>query len=114
MSHIINNFDFAKITEILLDKYMLEANGEKVKAVARGNVKKRGNILVGDNAKIEKIADEYVIKEILPRKNFAIRPPVANIDQMVIVMSIVDPIPDYMLLDMQLVYCLSNNIEPAK
>lgn len=38
------------------------------------------------------------IEEILPRKTFCIRPPVANVTQMMIVVAVV-PVPDLMLVD---------------
>ena len=42
-----------------------------------------------------------MIKKILPRKNSLIRPPVANIDNLVIVVSLSTPSPDFFLLDKQ-------------
>lgn len=62
--------------------------------------------LVGDNVEIE-IIDESEklgnITKILPRKNELIRPSVANIDQALVVFSIVRPSPHFNLLDRFLV-----------
>lgn len=102
----------ARVTEILLDKYVLKSKDKIIEAFKRGNVKKRSNILVGDLVECKKSYDKYMIEKILPRKNQVIRPPVANIDQMIIVLSIKNPLPDYTLLDKQLVLCKSKNIKP--
>lgn len=102
----------ARVTEILLDKYILKSNIGVIEAYKRGNVKRKNNILVGDLVECIKSYDKYMIEKVLPRKNQVIRPPVANIDQMVIVLAIKDPLPDYTLLDKQLVLCKSKNIKP--
>ena len=44
-------------------------------------------LLVGDNV----IFDNNYILEVLPRKNSLIRPPVSNIDQVIIVISVKNP-----------------------
>lgn len=55
--------------------------------------------------------DENVIESVYVRKNENIRPPVANIDKMFIVVAPV-PAPDFMLVDKLLVQCGMNNIKP--
>ena len=104
----------ARVNEILLDKYILEIDktGEIIQASIRGNTKKKNNILVGDQVEVEFFYDRYMITKIYTRKNSLIRPPVANIDNLVIVISLSNPIPDYFLLDKQLVLCQSKNISP--
>lgn len=86
--------------------------GNKIVAEAKGNVKKSNTILVGDNVIFEKMYDKYIITKILDRKNQLIRPPVANIDNLIIVVSIKDPKPDYILLDKEIILCLSKGITP--
>lgn len=86
---------------------------EIVEACPSGNVKKKKNILVGDQVKIKKSYDQYVIGEVLERKNELIRPPVANISQMIIVLSLSHPSPDYMLLDKELILCFAKRIKPV-
>ena len=103
----------AKVVEIILDKYILKLeNGKYVEAILKGNVKKKNSILVGDFVKASFMYDTYVITDVLERMNMLIRPPVANIDQLVIVLAITNPEFDYMLLDKELVLCKSKNIEP--
>ena len=104
----------AKVIGIDLDIYYLniEYRNEIIPSKLRGNLKKSKNILVGDIVKVEKIDQDYMIKDIIKRKNFLVRPPVSNIDQMIIVVSVGAPSPDYILLDKQLVLCMSKNIKP--
>lgn len=103
-----------KIIRIDLDLYIvkIENSNEVICAKARGNAKKQGSILVGDIVEIERIDSDYMILSIVDRKNSLIRPPVSNIDQMIIVVSIGAPAPDYILLDKQIVLCLKKNIVP--
>jgi len=103
----------ARLVNILLDKYVIEnEDGETIEAIIRKNVKKSKNILVGDNVVYERIDNDFVISKILDRKNELIRPPVANIDNLIIVVSISNPSPDYILLDKQIVLCKAKNITP--
>lgn len=103
-----------KIIRIDLDLYIIkiEKSNEIICAKARGNAKKQGNILVGDMVEVEKVDSDYMILSVLERKNSLIRPPVSNIDQMIIVVSVGAPAPDYILLDKQIALCLEKNIVP--
>lgn len=104
----------ARVKEIILNKYILELldNSEEITASLRGNIKKKNSILVGDLVEVCFSYDRYMIEKILDRKNFLIRPPVSNIDNLVIVVSLTNPAPDYFLLDKQIVLSLSKNIIP--
>ena len=56
--------------------------------------------LVGDRAVISLTEDgRGTLEEILPRKNAFVRPPLANLDQLVIVASAVVPVTDPYLID---------------
>jgi len=59
---------------------------------------------VGDNVTIE-ISDDNTgyITSIDKRKNFFIRPPIANVDLLLIVVAVADPSPDTMFLDKMLI-----------
>lgn len=65
-------------------------------------------LLVGDNV----IFDNNYILEVLPRKNSLIRPPVSNIDQVIIVISVKNPEFNLNLLDKFLCIVEFNNIKP--
>ncbi len=83
----------------------------------RGIHRKQGGItpLVGDRVTFD-ILDEKKkeghIDRILERRNSFIRPPVANIDQLAIVISVVSPNPDFMLVDKLIITCVSKDIRP--
>ena len=71
----------------------------KAKGVFR---KEKRKPLVGDNVEIEIIDEEKLlgnIIEIFPRSNSLIRPASANIDQALVIFSIIKPDPNYNLLD---------------
>lgn len=71
----------------------------KAKGVFRKDKKKP---LVGDDVLIQVLnEEEYLgnIQDILPRKSEIIRPAVANIDQALVIFSIVKPQPNFNLLD---------------
>lgn len=53
-----------------------------------------------------------MIEKVYPRKNEFIRPPIANIDQIVIVVATKNPKPDLDLLDKQLIMAEKNNVFP--
>jgi len=70
--------------------------------------------LVGD--KVDISADEksksYVIEDIKERKNELLRPPISNIDQLLIVSSVCDPNPNFLVIDKMLAICHDKNIDP--
>ena len=69
--------------------------------------------LVGDDVEIDIIDEEKKlgnITDILPRKNQLLRPPVANVDQAVILFAIVKPNPSYNLLDRFLIMMRQQNL----
>lgn len=104
----------ARVKEIILNKYLLELldDNKEVMASLRGIVKKKNSVLVGDLVDVTFSYDRYMIEKILERKNVLIRPPVANIDNLVIILSLSNPSPDFLLLDKQIVLSLSKNITP--
>lgn len=73
---------------------------------------KQGGVFVGDRVVIEVLGDEKVITKVLERKNLLIRPPLANLDQLVIVVSAV-PKPDWFIVDKLLLFAYSYGIKPV-
>lgn len=103
----------ARVVEKILNKYILILEDESyIEAITSGNIKKSNKIIVGDFVEVELLYNTYVINGIIDRKNSLIRPPVSNIDQLVIVVSLSDPKPDYILLDKQIALCKSVGISP--
>ena len=76
-------------------------DGSFVSCKPRGKFRRDGiSPLVGDRVRITVQKDESgSVEEILPRKNVFIRPPVANIDCMVLFACAVTPVTDFFLLD---------------
>ncbi len=76
-----------------------------IEAKGRGLLKKDGDIiLVGDEVLVEDSQNyTYVIKEILERKNSFIRPPISNIECLVIVFAPSNPEPNYRVIDKLLI-----------
>ncbi|NPV72786.1 MAG: ribosome small subunit-dependent GTPase A [Pelotomaculum sp.] len=70
-------------------------------------------VLVGDRVYLKpRHGRAGVIEEVLPRRTVLVRPPVANVDQAVIVFAVKDPDPSPRLLDRFLVVVHMNKIEP--
>lgn len=69
---------------------------------------------VGDWVEVEMTAQGkgYVV-EIQPRKNSLVRPPLANLDQLVLVVSIADPAPNAFVLDKLIAIAEYQQIEPV-
>ena len=104
------------IIENISNIYKVKTENGNFEAIARGKLKQDEiSPVVGDNVIIQ-ITDEVqkkaAIQEILPRKNYTKRPKLANITQMVLVVSSKDPKPDLLLLDKQLAYAEFLNINP--
>ena len=94
--------------------YYIDTPEGLVECRARGVFRKEGvTPYVGDLARAELTGEGkgYLI-ELLPRKNFLIRPPVANIDLLVLVVSTVSPAPNRFVLDKMLAVAEHKGIEP--
>ena len=68
--------------------YKVKSGGNIFNCKARGIFRKNyQKPVVGDHVTIEQSDNSYIITEILPRKNFFLRPPIANIDLILLVVS---------------------------
>lgn len=96
-----------KIIKILANFYYVQDSDNKtLECFARSRLLKEGKLLfVGDNVEIE-ISNpaQGVIVDLLDRKNKILKPPVANIDQVVVVFSTCEPDFDLYNLDRYLSY----------
>lgn len=82
---------------------------------ARGLFRKNGETpLPGDEVvcSIDRKGEGY-LKEILPRRNELLRPAVANVDKLLIVIAVSEPSPDLELVDKLLLYCGRQGIAPV-
>ena len=104
------------VTSNISDLYKVETNNIVYNCNARGKFK-AGEIspVAGDLVEID-ITDENkkvgVIEKIQERKNYIKRPKMANLSQIILVVSMKLPKPDLLLLDKQLVYAEYMKIKP--
>lgn len=103
------------IVENIADRYKIKCSqtnpepvGKYYEATARGKLKKQEIIpVVGDFVEFEVIDQqnqEAVINKVYNRKVYVKRPKLANITQIVFVISSKDPKPDLLMLDKQLAF----------
>ncbi len=95
--------------------YYVETSDCVVECTAKGIFRKREiSPLVGDNVEIELSADKTgTVSKIFERKNKLTRPPLANLDKIFVVTSIVEPPPNTMVLDSFIAVCEYKDIEPV-
>ncbi|GAB5052344.1 ribosome small subunit-dependent GTPase A [Pediococcus ethanolidurans] len=103
-----------QIVQSLSGFYDVKSDGEIFRTRARGNFRKqRVSPLVGDWVEFESHAkNEGYILKIEARRNELVRPPLANIDQAVVVTACVQPDFSANLLDRQLVTLEEKKIRP--
>ena len=106
--------------------YKIKTEEKEYNAYARGKFKNEEiTPLVGDIVEISILSEnqvsnneknnikiDAVIERVLPRKNSLKRPKVANVDQIVFILSAKHPKPDLLMLDKQLAYAEFIGIEP--
>lgn len=98
----------------------------------RGKVRRQGEVVAGDRVRVlpitpgpvseQAVAESdgpwgaelatFVVEDVLPRQTFLPRPPVANVDQVLAVVSLADPPPALELLDRLTVVALREAVEP--
>lgn len=95
--------------------YYVEAANTVYECRARGVFRKdKTTPLVGDKVIVSVERNgENAIDEILERKNFLSRPPVANIDNLIIVASTVEPKPSALVIDKLIAVAEYKGIEPV-
>lgn len=93
-----------------------ELSGKRVLCQIRGGIRyKKQTPAIGDRVLIEESGDPdvpYVLNKILDRKNSLVRPPVANLDYLLLTFACENPEPDLKLLDKMLIICADLDIEP--
>lgn len=85
--------------------FTIIADEKLYQVLPSGKTKSKG-VYVGD-----KVEFGQSINLVKDRKNLLIRPPIANLDKMFIVVA-PSPKPDFVLVDKMIVYCYLNNIKP--
>lgn len=95
--------------------YYVQTEVGIVECHARGKFRKLNiSPQVGDNVEITLSENEELIgsiETILPRKNIFIRPPVANIDSIIVTFSVTNPEPNLLLVDKLTTAAVSMNVD---
>ena len=89
-------------------QYIVEVDGVLYNAMIRGTLKLRDRVYVGDQVLLSD--DNYVIYEVLERKSLLKRPQISNVEQMVLVFSLVEPEFSYYLAFKYLTYANYNEV----
>ncbi len=94
--------------------YYVKCGDKEYECKARGSFRKSGKSPVaGDMVEISVPNDGFAaIEKILPRKNSLKRPPLANIDVLVIVCSTVNPSPNFTVIDKMTAAAINNDMQP--
>jgi integrase len=102
------------IVKNISNLYKVETENNIFLCEARGKFKKSGiTPAVGDRVQINSIDEQKgIIEEVLERSNYIKRPKIANLTQIVFVLSMSMPKPDLLLLDKQLAFAEFLRIEP--
>jgi len=98
--------------------YFVHDGDNVVMGKARGKLKRNKELIyVGDIVDYDIDANdsdgECVINSVIERKNYLSRPPVSNLDMLVVVFSLVHPEVNYPVIDKLIAACEQKGIEPA-
>lgn len=100
-----------RVIKLISNKWTVEVEGHFYECSSIGKFKYlKISPLVGDVVLIDE--KNNIIKSIMPRKNELVRPPIANVDQAIILVSCREPNFSSNLLDKMLVVIEYNNIKP--
>ena len=105
-------------------------DGLELPTRARGNLRRRGAMLVGDRVRVGYTDEAFrrtedggviltedgggaTVEEILPRSSALIRPPMANLGVLFVTVAAADPMPDLLTLDKLIAIAEHNGIEPV-
>lgn len=102
-----------KIIKIVSNQYQVLCKEEIIPCVAMGKLRKGRSPIVGDEVDFERFATQNGIQKIHPRRNELRRPPIANVDQAIIVMSCKDPDFSTTLIDRLIFQIVYAGIEPV-
>ena len=108
-----NRFSEGTIIKGIGGFFFVLSGGNVHRCKGRGILKGQGvTPLVGDHVLFAPNPDgDGTLEQVLPRQNQFIRPPVANVDTAVIVVSLADPDPNFRILDRFLVMAEEKGVE---
>ena len=89
-----------RIIKALSGFYYVQCGADVIECKARGKFRKEGlSPLVGDQVTITQENGKGMVEQILPRRNAFIRPAVANLDMLVLLVSEAIPVTEPFLID---------------
>ncbi|MCH4240166.1 MAG: ribosome small subunit-dependent GTPase A [Oscillospiraceae bacterium] len=93
--------------------YNVETPNGIIECRACGRFRKTGEKpVVGDYVLFRKESGAGYIEQLLERRNVLVRPPVANIDQLLLVISVCSPVPSTLIIDKLIAAAEYQGIEP--
>lgn len=95
--------------------YYVDTGSQVIECRARGVFRnEKISPCVGDHAELEMTdGGKGYITAIAERKNHLLRPPLSNLDQLILVSSAAHPVPNYSVLDRMIAICEKKRIEPV-
>ena len=94
--------------------YYVKEEDRILECKAKGIFRKRNlTPVAGDRVVVEEEAGSWVIAHILPRKNVFIRPPIANLDVLFIVVSTTQPVPSTRVIDKLTAIAVHKGVKPV-
>lgn len=104
-----------RITRLTGGFYYVRVGDETIECRARGRFRLDGvSPCVGDMVSVQRtVPGQGAVMEILPRKNVLRRPPVANIDLLLLVVASADPAPNRFVIDKMLAIAAHRGIDAA-
>lgn len=101
-----------KVLALSCGVYSVNCDGILYRVPARGLFRRESiHPMVGDDVLLDD--DGMVIQAVLPRSSFLKRPPIANIDQMLIIQSLIEPDFSYLLAFKYLTYANMNGLKAS-
>lgn len=102
-----------RIINIISNIFYVEVEENIYECTSRGIFKtKEEKPVVGDNVIIEVENEKGNILEIVDREKYVKRPKMANLTQLIFVVSVKKPVPDLLMLDKQLAFAEFLNVKP--
>ena len=99
------------IVSIKYGMYSVESDGVIYNTSPRGLLKYRGKLYVGDKVIVDD--ENYIILDVLERKSLLKRPPISNIDQILLIFSLKEPEFSYYLAFKYLTYANYNGVKAS-
>ncbi len=110
----MNEEQQGRLLQVIGGFYYVEVADTVYECKARGALRREGISPVAGDKVIATVSEEGkgILEKVLPRRNVLVRPPVANLDCLAIVVSLAQPRPHLLLLDKMIALAEHHGIEP--